>query len=199
MTLTSTDLEQLVKNLDSKERFYLADRLLSTLTSTQLLSLVDQAYRVLKDLKLNKETSALFETRKINNSNYAYIKRLGQEYPNLYLGTMRFIKGKTYRITHKFSDTNFVVRSLGLEQEGQKTYINIEFLAPEQVVRKYLFYDRSLDIPRIPQQIDIEKLDENINSTEGQTFVPVINEGKPESNKLKDTVAPRKARTKNRG
>lgn len=192
MTLTSTDVEQLVKDLDSKERFYLADRLLSTLTTTQLLSLIDQAERLIKHLKSEKQTSVLFDIRKINNSNYAYIKRLGQEYPNLYLGLMRFIKGKTYKITHKLTDTEFVVRGLGLEQEGLKTYLKIEFLQPEEGIRKYLFYDASLEVPRLPQQIDIEKFNENITSTEEQAGIFRIEQGILESNKFKNTITPRK-------
>lgn len=192
MALNSTAIEELVSNLESKERFYLADRLLSTLNTSQLLSLIDQAERLIKDLKIKKEGSVLFDIRKIGNSRYAYIKRLGQDYPNLYLGLMRFEKGKTYRITHKKTDAEYRVRGLGLEQEGLKTYLKIEFLYPEEIINKYLFYDGSLEIPRLPQQIDVEKLNENIASINEQVVAPNLEQNLLDSNRYKSTITPRK-------
>ena len=168
MAFNSTAIEELVSELESKERFYLADRLLLTLNTSQLMSLIDQAEKLIKDFKINKESSALFDIRKIGSSRYAYIKRLGQDYPNLYLGLMRFEKGKTYKVTHKKMDVKYIVRGLGLEQEGLKTYLRIEFLHPEKIINKYLFYDSALEIPRLPQQIDVEKLNENIAAIDEQ-------------------------------
>lgn len=192
MAFNSTAIEELVSELESKERFYLADRLLSTLNTSQLMSLIDQAERLVKDLKLNKESSALFDIRKIGSSRYAYIKRLGQDYPNLYLGLMRFEKGKTYRITHKKMDVKYVVQGLGLEQEGLKTYLKIEFLHPEKIINKYLFYDSALEIPRLPQQVDVEKLNENIASIDEQVVSYTLERGLIDTNSYKSTVTPRK-------
>ncbi len=192
MPLSSKAIEQFLNDLDQKGRFYLADRILSTLNRSQAESLLDKLERIIADSILEKDTSVLFDIRKIGNCHYAYIKRLGKEYPNLYLGVMRFQKGKTYKITHKLSATEYVVRGLGLEQEGVKTYLKIEFLSPEQVIRRYLFYDGSLDLPRVPQQIDMDQLSDNLSTGGQQVSFLTPEQVISTENNYKNTVTPRK-------
>ena len=105
---------------------------------------------------------------------------------------MRFENGKTYKVTHKKMDVKYIVRGLGLEQEGLKTYLKIEFLHPEKIINKYLFYDSALEIPRLPQQIDVEKLNENIASINEQVVAPNLEQDLLDSNRYKSTITPRK-------
>lgn len=190
MTLSSAAIEKLLNDLDQKERYYLVNRFLHTLSRSQLENVVEKAEDLIANITLEKETSVLFDIREINKNHYAYIKRLGQEYPNIYLGVMRFKKGKTYKITHKTKDVEKIVRGQGLEQKGLKTYLKIEFLSPEQVTRSYLFYDGTLDIPRLPQKIDVEKLNENLGENQPM-ILSTPEQSLSTETQYKRTVAPR--------
>lgn len=162
MTLGLTAIDHFINNLDPKARYYVVNKLLPTLARWQLEKISEASEQLVADMLLEQESSFLYDIREVNNNHYAYIKRMGREYPNLYLGVMRFRPGKIYRITHKHKPIQKVVRGLGLEQRGVKTYLKIEFLSPEKAVRSYLFYDPNLPVPRIPQQIDVEGVSENI-------------------------------------
>lgn len=165
MPLSSEAIAEIVDDLDKKEGYYLVSNILPSLDLSQVESLLDKLEEVREELSLKKETSVLFDIREINKSYYAYIKRLGKDYPNTYLGLMRFREEKVYKLTNKFTGAEKIIRGLGLEQKELQTYLKIEFLYPERVIRSYLFYDGNLEIPRTPQKADIEA--ENY-STEAQ-------------------------------
>lgn len=165
MPLSSEAIAEIVDDLDKKEGYYLVSNILPSLDLSQVESLLDELEEVREELSLKKETSVLFDIREINKSYYAYIKRLGKDYPNTYLGLMRFREEKVYKLTNKFTGAEKIIRGLGLEQKELQTYLKIEFLYPERVIRSYLFYDGNLEIPRTPQKADIEA--ENY-STEAQ-------------------------------
>lgn len=179
MTLGLTAIDEFLKNLDNKARYYVVDMLLPTLARWQLEKVNEKSEKLIGNILLEQETSYLYDIREVNSNYYAYIKRMGREYPNLYLGVMRFRKGKTYRITHKTNGKEKIVRGLGLEQKGVKTYLKIEFLYPDPVIRSYLFYDPTLDIPRRPQTTDVERVEEDM--TEGDRQVVLST---PEQNLL---------------
>ena len=171
MTLGLTAIDQFLDSLDNKASYYVVNKLLSTLVRWQLEKVSEKSEKLIENILLEQENSFLYDIRGVNNNYYAYIKRIGREYPNLYLGVMRFRQGKIYRITHKTKDKEKIVRGLGLEQKGNKTYLKIEFIYPEAAIRSYLFYDPALDVPRLPQQSDIEGNNENIAAGDRQAII----------------------------
>ena len=177
MTISLPALDQFLSNLDNKAQYYVVTRLLPTLTRWQLEKINEKSEQLAENILSEQENSFLYDIRGVNNNYYAYIKRMGREYPNLYLGVMRFRQGKTYRITHKTNGKEKIVRGLGLEQKGIKTYLKIEFIYPEAAIYSYLFYDPTLDVPRLPQQSDIEGNDENMTAGDRQAvlFTPEQN------------------------
>lgn len=179
MSLGLTAIDEFLKNLDNKARYYVVDMLLPTLARWQLEKVNEKSEKLIGNILLEQETSYLYDIREVNSNYYAYIKRMGREYPNLYLGVMRFRKGKTYRITHKTNGKEKIVRGLGLEQKGVKTYLKIEFLYPEPAIRSYLFYDPTLDIPRRPQTTDVERVEEDMTEGDRQMVLST-----PEQNLL---------------
>ena len=170
MTLGLTAIDQFLDSLDNKASYYVVNKLLPTLVRWQLEKVSEKSEKLIENILLEQENSFLYDIREVNNNYYAYIKRMGREYPNLYLGVMRFRQGKIYRITHKTKDKEKIIRSLGLEQKGNKTYLKIEFIYPEAAIRSYLFYDPTLDVPRLPQQSDIEGNNENIAAGDRQAI-----------------------------
>ena len=171
MTLGLTAIDQFLDSLDNKASYYVVNKLLPTLVRWQLEKVSEKSEKLIENILLEQENSFLYDIRGVNNNYYAYIKRIGREYPNLYLGVMRFRQGKIYRITHKTKDKEKIVRGLGLEQKGNKTYLKIEFIYPEAAIRSYLFYDPALDVPRLPQQSDIEGNNENIAAGDRQAII----------------------------
>lgn len=156
MTVNLAAVDQFIDKLDQKARYYIVNKILPGLAVWQLDKIAESAERLAENISSQKESSFLYDIREVNNNYYAYIKRIGKEYPNIYIGVMRFRQGRTYRITHKHKPIEKIVRGLGLEQKGVKTYLNIEFISPEAEICSYLFYDPNLNIPRSPQQWDIE-------------------------------------------
>lgn len=196
MVLKSGSLEETIeyldKNLDKKEKYHVISKLISALTLSQVESLLDKLEQKQADLILEKETSALFDIRlAANNNSYAYLKRLGKEYPNLYLGPIYFKQGTVYKLTNKHTNAQKVIRSLGLEQRGLQTYLKIEFLLPQKEVREYLFYDADLTLPRIPQKIDLEKIEENLSEGDKHIFFSNIEKNISNINKYKSIIQPR--------
>lgn len=171
MTLGLTAIDQFLDSLDNKARYYIVNKLLPTLARWQLEKINEKSEQLIENILSEQENSFLYDIREVNNNYYAYVKRMGREYPNLYLGVMRFRQGKIYRITHKTKGKEKIVRGLGLEQKGIKTYLKIEFIYPEAAVCSYLFYDPTLDVPRLPQQSDIEGNDENIAAGDRQAIL----------------------------
>ncbi len=164
-------IDQFLSNLDNKARYYAVNKLLPTLNRWQLEKISEKSEQLIANILTKEENSFLYDIREVNSNYYAYIKRMGREYPNLYIGVMRFRQGKTYKITHKTKDKEKIVRGLGLEQKGIKTYLKIEFIYPEAAIRSYLFYDPTLDVPRLPQQSDIERENENIAAEDRQVIL----------------------------
>lgn len=171
MTIGSTTIDQFLKNLDTKARYYAVTVLLPTLTRSQLEKIDEKLEKLIDKKFLEQETSILYDFREVKGNYYAYIKRIGKEYPNIYLGVMRFRAGKVYKITHRTENKQKIVRGLGLEQRGVKTYLKIEFIYPESAIRSYLFYDPTLDVPRRPQTTDIEGIDEEMTQGDRQVIL----------------------------
>lgn len=171
MSLGLTAIDNFLDSLDNKARYYIVNKLLPTLAYWQLEKIDEKSEQLIKNIEREQENSFLYDIREVNSNYYAYIKRMGREYPNLYLGVMRFRQGKTYKITHKINSKEKIVRGLGLEQKGTKTYLKIEFIYPEAAIRSYLFYDPTLDVPRLPQQSDIERAEENIAAGDHQAIL----------------------------
>lgn len=190
--LLEETIDNLDKNLDKKEKYYVINKFISALTLSQVESLLDKLEQIQADLILEKETSALFDIRlDAHNNSYAYLKRLGKDYPNLYLGPIYFKEGTIYKLINKHTNAQKVIRSLGLEQRGLQTYLKIEFLSPQKEVREYLFYDKDLSLPRIPQKIDLEKIEENLSEGDKQIFFSNIGHNISNINKYKNIVQPR--------
>lgn len=171
MTIGLTAIDQFLKNLDTKARYYAVTVLLPTLTRSQLEKIDEKLERLIDKKYVEQETSILYDYREVKGNHYAYIKRIGKEYFNIYLGVMRFRAGRVYKITHKTENKYKIVRSLGLERRGVKTYLKIEFIYPESAIRSYLFYDPTLDVPRRPQTTDLEGIDEQITQGDREVIL----------------------------
>lgn len=160
--LTSDTVLELASGLNRKARYRVVVRLLRTLDSEQLEQLSQTLENTLTDAILEEEAAlesyAKFLYKDINNNFYAYIQHWGEKmYWNHYIGPMRFMPGKKYKLTHKKTGEVQILEGLGLYRDGEQVYMKLKHLTPIEQEQNYLFYDPTLRFPRRPQEdcIDI--------------------------------------------
>lgn len=155
---------ELALKLDQKARFRLVRRLIPTLDSWQIEEVLTSAEDALEKVLLEEEEEAegpraKFLYKEISNNNYAYIQHWDEaQYINLYIGPIRFLPGKKYKLTHKKTGEVQTLEGLGLYRDGEQVYMKLKYLTPIEQEQSYLFYDRSARFPRRPQEEGIEPL-----------------------------------------
>lgn len=166
MAIHTNQVEQVLElalKLDQKARCRVVRRLIPTLDSWQIEDLLASAEDALEAVLLAEEEMigprASFLYKEISNNYYAYIQHWGeQQYINLYIGPIRFLPDKKYKLTHKETGEVQTLVGLGLYRDGEQAYMKLKFLSPIEKEESYLFYDRSAQFPRRPQEEGIEPL-----------------------------------------
>lgn len=151
--LTDVTVKQVLEQaltLNQKERSKIIKDLLKSLGLGQLNEVKSVLEREIEDAILEEEEKAKTEYKYINGAFYAYVRQWGKERVNIYLGRMPFLPGFKYKLTHKKQNQVEIVVGLGLERKKERLFLNILYLLPLRKVVSYLFYDKSLVLPRTP-------------------------------------------------
>lgn len=153
---------ELALDLDQKARYRVVRKLIPTLDAWQIEELLASVEDILEKVLVEEEAleqRAKFVYKQISNNHYAYIQHWGEEqYINFYIGPIRFLPGKKYKLTHKKTGEVQTFFGLGLYRDGEQVYMKLKYLSPIEQEQSYLFYDRTLRFPRRPQEEGIEPL-----------------------------------------